>query len=90
MQEFQPVYQVAPVYPSGAARQGLAGYVVLQYTVTATGTTANITVIESSSPLFESAAIQAAERFRYIPRMVDGELVGVDGVTNRITFDLER
>jgi len=48
----------------------------------------NVTVVESSAPIFEEAAIEAAQKFKYKPRVVDGVAIEVSGVQNKITFKL--
>lgn len=87
--EYLPVYKAAPVYPSRAARLGIDGHVTVEYTVTTTGQTDNVHVIESTSSVFDRAAIESAQRYRYIPRVIDGEPVEVDGVTTTIFFEIE-
>ena len=37
---------------------------------------------------FVKAATKAALQFRYLPKYVDGEPIEVQGVRNRMTFDL--
>jgi periplasmic protein TonB len=64
--------------------------VILEYTVTKQGTVRDPVVIESSSSLFERAAIQSALRYKYKPRVVDGQPIEVPGVRTRITFELEK
>lgn len=86
--EYLPIVRVAPVYPARAAARGLEGYVIVRYTVTATGETRDVEVVESTSTLFERAAVEAAQKFLYRPRIIDGEAVEVPGVTSRITFEL--
>lgn len=86
--EYLPIVKVAPVYPARAAARGLEGYVIVEFTVTQTGSTKDIFVYESSSSLFERAAVDAAAKFKYKPRVIDGEPVEVPGVRNRITFVL--
>lgn len=88
--EYLPIVKVAPVYPSRAAQRGLEGHVIVEFTVTRTGSTKDITVVESTSSLFERAAVEAAAKFKYKPRVIDGEPVEVPGVRNKITFVLER
>jgi periplasmic protein TonB len=88
--EYLPIVKVAPVYPARAAQRGLEGYVIVEFTVTRTGTTKDISVVESTSSLFDRAAVDAAAKFKYKPRVIDGEAVEVPGVRNRITFVLER
>ncbi len=88
--EYLPIVKVAPVYPARAAARGLEGYVIVEFTVTRTGTTRDISVYESSSSLFDRAAVDAAAKFKYKPRVINGEAVEVPGVRNRITFVLEQ
>ena len=87
--EYMPIVQVAPQYPRRAAERGLEGYVLLEFTVTRQGTVRDPVVIDSSSSMFDRAAIDAVMRFRYRPRVIDGEPVEVPGVRFRITFQLE-
>jgi periplasmic protein TonB len=86
--EYLPVVKVAPVYPMRALQRRLEGWVIVEFVVTASGNVRNVVVVESSEPMFEQAAIDAAAKFRYKPRIVDGEAVEVAGVQNRITFKL--
>ncbi len=87
--EYMPIVQVAPQYPPRAAERGLEGYVTLEFIVTRQGTVRDPVVIESSSSVFNRAALDAVQRFRYRPRVIDGEPVEVPGVRFRITFELE-
>jgi periplasmic protein TonB len=87
--EYLPIVRVAPVYPQQAAQRGLEGYVIVEFTVTRTGSTRDVVVIESSNRIFERAAVEAAYKFRYRPRVIDGETVEVPGVQNQFTFVLE-
>lgn len=88
--EYLPIVKVAPIYPARAASRGLEGYVIVEFTVTRTGTTRDVHVVESTSSLFERAAVDAAGKFKYKPRVIDGEPVEVPGVRNKITFVLEK
>ncbi len=87
--EYMPIVQVAPNYPRRAQTRGLEGYVTLEFTVTRQGTVRDPRVVDSSNSVFDSAAIDAVMRFRYRPRVIDGEPVDVPGVRFRITFQLE-
>lgn len=87
--EYMPIVQVAPRYPPRAAERGLEGYVILEFVVTREGTVRDPVVVESSNSLFDRAAVDAVLRFRYRPRVIDGEPVEVPGVRTRITFNLE-
>jgi len=88
--EYLPIVKVAPIYPARAASRGLEGYVILEFTVTRAGTVRDVFVVESTSSIFERAATTAAYKFKYKPRVIDGEPVEVPGVRNKITFVLEK
>ena len=87
--EYLPIVKVAPVYPSRALSRGLEGYCILEFTVTRTGAVTDVMTVECTSTLFERAAIQAALKFKYKPRVIDGEPVDVAGVPHKITFVIE-
>ena len=57
--------------------------------MTAVGSVKDVVVVESTDPIFERAAVQAALKFKYKPRIVDGEGVEVTGVLHYIRFDVE-
>jgi len=87
--EYLPIVKVAPVYPRRAQTRGIEGYVLLEFVVTKTGAVENPVVIEASPPgIFDRAAINAALKFKYKPKVVNGEPIDVAGVRNRITFEL--
>ena len=83
-----PLVRIAPDYPSEALTQRLEGQVILEFTITAEGTTKDISVVESTSPIFEQSAIAAVGRWRYSPRIVDGAGVERVGVKTSIRFAL--
>jgi len=87
--EYLPIVKVAPVYPARALSRGLEGYVIVEFTVTRQGTVRDVSVVESSSSLFERAAMDAALKFKYKPRVIAGEPVEVPGVQNKITFEIQ-
>ncbi len=88
--EYLPIVKVAPVYPSRALSRGLEGYCILEFTVTRAGSVTDVMTVECSSSLFERAATQAALKFKYKPRVIDGEPVDVRGVPHKISFVIER
>jgi protein TonB len=88
--EYLPIVKVAPVYPARALQRGLEGYVIVEFTVTPAGTTRDAVVVESTSTLFERAAVEAALKFKYKPRVIDGEAVEVPGVQNKISFEITK
>jgi protein TonB len=88
--DYLPIVKVAPIYPNRALTRGIEGYCVVQYTVTRQGTTKDPVVIESqcTSSLFHSASVNADLKFKYKPRIMDGEAVEVPGVQNKFTYEI--
>lgn len=87
--EYLPIVKVAPVYPRRALQRGIEGYVIVEFTVDKTGAVKSPLVIEANPEgLFDRAAMDAALKFKYKPRVVNGEATEVSGVQNRITFEM--
>jgi len=102
--EYLPIVKVQPQYPRRALSRGLAGYVIVEFTVTEAGTVLDPIVIEncghipnarnptecvdSPNSVFDSAAMKAALKFKYKPKVIDGVPVETAGVQNKITFEL--
>jgi protein TonB len=87
--DYLPIVRVAPVYPARALSRGIEGYVDMSFTVTTSGTVTDPIVQFSTSSLFDRAATRAVLKFKYKPRVVDGQPVEVSGVKTRITFKIE-
>ena len=89
--DYLPIVKVAPVYPQRAMSRGIEGWVLVEFTVTTSGTVKDARVVDADPPnIFNSAAVQAAEKFKYKPRVINGKAVEVEGVQNLIRFELER
>lgn len=88
--EYLPTVKVAPVYPRRASQRGIEGYVIVEFVVTKQGSVRDPVVVEASPEgIFERAAVDAALKFKYKPRVVNGEPTEVAGVQNRITFEID-
>ncbi len=93
--ELMAIVKVAPQYPRIAATRGIEGFVTVEYTVTATGRTTDVVIVEAittegnATSVFDRAAVAAAEQFKYQPRVQDGVAVEVHGVRNRFVFELD-
>ena len=88
--DYLPIVKVAPIYPQRALSRGVEGYCVVEYTVTKLGTIRDPRVVESqcTSSLFHRSSMQAAMKFKYKPRVMDGEAIDVPGVRNQFTFEI--
>lgn len=88
--EYLPIVKVAPMYPRRANSRGIEGYCTVQYTVTKTGSVKDPVAVDCQPQgYFERASVKAALKFKYKPRVIDGEPIDVTGVMNRFTYELE-
>jgi len=87
--EYLPIVKVQPIYPRRAQSRGLAGYCNLKFTVTRLGTVADPQIIDCTSSVFERSSLQAVLKWKYKPRVVNGEPIDVPGVTHRVTYQIE-
>jgi TonB family protein len=85
-----PIVRRPPDYPPTALARGVEGEVRLKFDVTAAGSVANVSVVESSDVQFEEAALLSVSEWRYLPRIVAGKRVGTEGVQTLIRFALGR
>jgi protein TonB len=96
--DYLPIVKVAPEYPSTAASRGIEGFCMVEFTVTTAGTTRDVRVVEEEcittdgkpTSVFNRASIRAAERFKYRPKVLDGEPIEVPGVRNRFVYELAK
>lgn len=89
--EYLPIVKVQPVYPRRALTRGIEGYVIVEFTVTTNGSVRDPFVVESQPKnVFDRAAMKAALKFKYKPRVIDGEPIEVPGVRNKITFAIAK
>jgi len=88
--EYLPIVKVAPIYPRRAQTRGITGYCIIEYTVTTSGAIRDPVAVDCQpSGVFEKASLQAALKFKYKPRVVDGQPIEVAGVQNKFTYELE-
>ncbi len=87
--EFLPIVRVAAVYPRRALQRGIEGFVDIEFTVSKLGSVTNPKVLRASPEgIFEQAALDATLKYKYKPRVVNGEPMDVSGVEVRVTFEL--
>ena len=91
---------VAPrvLYPRGALRRGIQGYVIVGYTITESGSINDQHIIESKCSSygwsysdcdeFDSIALRTIKRWEYKPIVLDGKTVAVEGMEQKFTFEL--
>lgn len=88
--DYLPIVKVAPVYPRRAQSRGIEGFVIVEFTVTKNGSVRDPFVVEAQPQgIFDRAAMDAALKFKYKPRVVDGQPMEVSGVQNKISFEID-
>ncbi|MEH6557865.1 MAG: energy transducer TonB [Oceanicoccus sp.] len=89
--EYLPIVKVAPMYPRRANSRGVEGYCTVEYTVTRNGSIKDAVAVDCvPGGYFERTSVKAAMKFKYKPRVIDGEAIEVLGVQNRFTYELEQ
>jgi len=83
--------QCPPVsYPSDARRAGLSGWVQIEFVVGPDGSVRSAKAVDAKPRgVFEAAAVVAAQRCRFKPKMVDGKPVEQRG-RRKWNFDLSK
>jgi periplasmic protein TonB len=89
--EMLPLVNIQPTYPTRAAQRGIEGWCQVSFTVTETGGVRDVRVVDAEpAGMFDQASIRAAERFRFQPRVVNGQPVEVPNVQYVFRFQLEQ
>jgi len=77
-----PIERVSPIYPLLAQSHGIAGDVILDATISQTGSVRKVTIISGPATL-TNAAVVAVRRWRFSPAVLNGKPVEVQ---QRITI----
>ncbi|WP_374764753.1 energy transducer TonB [Yunchengibacter salinarum] len=89
--DYLPLVRVQPQYPRRARERGIEGYTIVELTVAKDGTVPedSIRIVEADPKgYFERASRRAAAKFKYKPKVVNGQPQEVTGVQYRFTFQL--
>ena len=87
--EYLPIVRVEPIYPRRAQSRGIEGYCDMEFTVTRTGEVQDAVATECSSSVFKNASVKAVLKWKYKPRVVDGDPIDSPGVRTRLTYQFE-
>ena len=90
--DFLPLVAIAPQYPTRAAQRGIEGWCLVSFTVDGLGNVVedSIVVVDAEpQSMFDRSSIRAAARFKFQPRVVDGQGVSVDDVQYVFRYELE-
>ena len=84
-----PIVRVSPQYPLRASERGIEGWVEVEFTISKLGTVKDPKVFNSHpSSIFDRAALKAIRKWKYNPKIEDGEPIERPGVKVRLKFDL--
>jgi protein TonB len=85
-----PLQRIPPQYPRDAARAGVTGWVQLEVLVNADGSVRSARVTDAKPKgLFEAAAVAAVLRWKFKPKVVNGQPVEQRG-SQKIDFGLNQ
>lgn len=85
-----PLVRVSPQYPPRAMARGVEGWVHLRFTVTEAGTVRDVQVVKAEPRnYFEEAAMNAVRKYKYKPKVENGNPVARQGVEVIISFRLQ-
>ena len=85
-----PIVRVNPQYPLRAAERGIEGWVEVEFTISRTGTVKDAAILNAKPQnIFNRAALKAIRKWKYNPKIEDGEAVERPGVKVRLTFQLQ-
>ncbi len=88
--DYLPIVKTQPKYPTRAQSRGIEGYCTVEYTVTQTGETKDIKIADCPQTIFAKASMKAAAKFKYKPKVIDGDAIEVPGVRNRFIFKIAK
>jgi len=84
-----PIVRVNPQYPLRASERGIEGWVEVEFTISKSGTVKEPRVLNSHpSSIFDRAALKAIKKWKYNPKIEDGEPMERSGVKVRLKFAL--
>ncbi|MBZ9610269.1 energy transducer TonB [Rheinheimera maricola] len=85
-----PLVRVEPRYPIAAARDGITGWVQLSFTIDKTGAVTQVEVLSAEpANVFNREAIRALKRWKYQPKIVNGEAINQPNMQVQLDFSLQ-
>ncbi|MEZ4280042.1 MAG: energy transducer TonB [Myxococcota bacterium] len=86
-----PLVRVPPQYPERAAQQGKEGRVLVEFTITKSGSVKDAKVVAAEPPgLFDSAAVKSVLQWKYNPKIQNGKPVEQRGMRTSVVFKLDQ
>lgn len=90
-QQVMPLYRVQPSFPDKALRRGIEGYVTVSFTIDPQGRPTDIQITDANPRrMFDREAIKALRRWKYQPKIVNGQAVSQVGQSIKLEFKLNQ
>ena len=84
-----PMVRVPPQYPERAAQRGIEGRVLIEFTISKSGSVKDAKVIAyEPSKIFNRSALKAVAQWKYNPKIENGKAVEQKGIRISIPFRL--
>jgi len=84
-----PMVRVPPQYPERAMQRGIEGRVLIEFTISKSGSVKDAKVIAyEPSKIFNKAALKAVSQWKYNPKIENGKAVEQKGIRIAIPFRL--
>jgi len=82
----QPLVRMPGKVPDRALRDGKSGHCKMRFDVNTSGVPFNINAYFCTHSMFERESVRATGKFKYRPKIVDGNSVEMRGVETKITY----
>ncbi len=87
--EFRQIVGAPADYPRRAIRRGIEGEVIVKFNITTTGDISDIEIVDASPEgWFERSVREAVSKYKFQPRIRNGQPVESTGVQRKIVFKL--
>lgn len=87
--EYLPIVVIQPQYPNRALQEGIEGWAQVSFTVDEAGSVVDPVIVQSSpEEVFDEASLAAVSRFKFNPRVVDGQAVQTPDVRYVFRYNL--
>ena len=85
------IVKIPPQYPQHLLNKGTEGWVLVEFTITASGTVEDIRVVDGEPKrVFDKAAIRSIKRWKFQPKIVNGKPVAQYNMREVFRFEIQK
>ena len=84
----QPINRFAPMMPNRFLEGNYSGHCKVRFDVSAEGSPFNVTTTSCTNSILERPTVKSVQKWRFLPKVQNGRAVAMQGVENRVTFQL--